>query len=67
LIGTELLGMRLEDALEKLRCAVEPRPEILYSAAPKGERAQGVMRVVRVRPGQLTVCTFLDGQLQHAL
>ncbi len=59
--------MRLEDALEKLRCAGEPRPEILYSAAPKAEREQGVKRVVRVRPGQLTVCTFLDGQLQHAL
>jgi len=58
---TDLLGLRLEDALERLEQRGADTPEVLVSSGPRGERADGTLRVVRVRPGQLTVCAFMDG------
>ena len=57
-----LLGLRLEDALARLRERGEEEPEVLVSASPRGGHEGGTLRVVRVRPGQLTVCAFMDGQ-----
>jgi len=59
----ELLGMRLEDALVLLRAQGE-EPEIVQSRGVRVERSGGTLRVVRVRPGQVTVCAFLDGAPQ---
>lgn len=56
----ELLGMRLEDALEILRAQGE-QMQVAQSRGPRVERDGGTLRVVRVRPGQMTVCAFLDG------
>ncbi len=65
MIHTEVLGMRLEDALDVLRHAGETEIEILDSSAPKAQREQGIRRVVRVRDHQLTVCTFLDVPMRN--
>ena len=56
----DLLGMRLEDAQNLLRAQGE-EAKIVLSRAPRTERDAGTLRVVRVRPGELTVCAFLDG------
>ena len=56
----ELLGMRLEDALARLR-AEGSEVRVVPSRGPRVERDGGTLRVVRVRPGELTVCAFLDG------
>ena len=58
----DLLGLRLEDALAKLRERGEEEPAVVVSASPRGGHEGGTLRVVRVRPGQLTVCAFMDGQ-----
>ena len=65
MIHTELLGMRLEDALDVLQRTGETKAEILDSSAPRAQREHGIRRVVRVREGQLTVCTFLDTPMQN--
>ena len=56
---SELLGMRMEDALKQLREQGETA-EVVVSSNPRG-RDEGTLRVVRVRPGQITVCAFKDG------
>ena len=57
---SELLGMRMEDALDRLR-QNGMDAEVVVSSSPRGERPDGSLRVVRVRPGQITVCAFMDG------
>ena len=57
---SELLGMRMEDALDRLR-RHGMDAEVVVSSSPRGERPDGSLRVVRVRPGQITVCAFMDG------
>lgn len=52
--------MRLEDALDILRAQGE-QMQVVQSRGPRAERDGGTLRVVRVRPGQMTVCAFLDG------
>ena len=56
----DLLGMRLEDALALLRERGETA-EVVISASPRGQREDGTLRVVRIRPGQITACAFMDG------
>lgn len=56
---SELLGMRMEDALKQLREQGETA-EVVVSSNPR-RRDEGTLRVVRVRPGQITVCAFKDG------
>lgn len=55
----ELLGLRLEDALAALR-AKGVEPTVLRTAAPRGERPGGTLRVVRVQGDTLTVASFQD-------
>ncbi|MBE5768876.1 MAG: hypothetical protein E7333_04690 [Clostridiales bacterium] len=55
-----LLGLPLSVALEKLREAgVEP--EVVHTAAPRGNRENATLRVIRVRGNELTVGAFEDG------
>ena len=56
----DLLGMRLDDALALLEARGETA-EVLISSSPRGQREDGTLRVVRVRPGQITACAFMDG------
>lgn len=56
----ELLGLPLDRALEKLKQeGLEVR--VVESVAPRTACKDGTKRVVRVRPGEITVCTFQDG------
>ncbi len=57
----DVLGMRLEDALAYYRALGVDAPAVVRSDSPRGERSEGTLRVVRVRPCQLTVCAFMDG------
>ena len=53
----DLLGMRLEDAAEMMRRR-GLEPEIVFTCAPRGQREEGEMRVIRVRGSELTVSRF---------
>ena len=56
----QLLGMRLEDALSLCRAQGLAEPEVIATHAPRGQRSEGTLRVIRVREGQWTVSAFMD-------
>jgi len=55
-----VLGMPLEDALALCRAQGLPEPEVITTCAPRGQRSEGTLRVIRVREGQWTVSAFMD-------
>ncbi len=52
--------MPLEDALRLCRAHGMAEPEVIATHAPRGQRSEGTLRVIRVRPGQWTVSAFMD-------
>ena len=56
-----LTGLPLALALERLRTAGLPEPEVRETADPRGRPAEGRLRVVQASPGRLTVSRFRDG------
>ena len=59
MILEDLLGKTLDEALADMRAAGYD-PQVVQSAAPRAQRSEGTLRVVRVQPDCLTVCAFLD-------
>ena len=59
MILDDLLGKTLEEALADMR-AEGIEPDVVQSVAPRAQRSGGTLRVVRVQPGKLTVCAFMD-------
>lgn len=57
---TGLLGLPLDRALERYRALGSVAPRVLYTAAPRRAQQEGTLRVVRVRPDELTVAYFPD-------
>jgi len=55
-----VLGMRLEDALRLCRAQGMAEPAIIATHAPRGQRSEGSLRVIRVREGEWTVSSFMD-------
>ena len=55
-----VLGMRLDAALALCRAQGMAEPEIIATQAPRGQRSEGTLRVIRVREGQWTVSSFMD-------
>ena len=55
-----VLGMRLDDALALWRSHHLPEPSIVAAHAPRSQRSEGSLRVIRVREGQWTVSSFMD-------
>ncbi len=60
MIPDNVLGMRLEDALSLCRAKGMAEPRIIATHAPRGQRSEGTLRVVRVREGEWTVSAFMD-------
>lgn len=58
--SVNVLGMRLEDALSLWRQQGMEEPTIITTAAPRGQRSGGTLRVLRVRQGEWVVSAFLD-------
>lgn len=58
--AVNVLGMRLEDALSLCREQGAAEPAIVATHAPRGQRSEGTLRVVRVREGEWTVSSFMD-------
>lgn len=57
----DLLGMRLEDALAKVKALGLPEPAIITTQAPRGQRSGGTLRILRVRENEWVVSAFMDG------
>ena len=55
-----VLGMPLEAALTLCRAQGLPEPEVITTQAPRNQRSEGTLRVIRVREGQWTVSAFMD-------
>ena len=55
-----VLGMRLDDALALCREHNMAEPVIVATHAPRSQRSEGSLRVIRVREGEWTVSSFLD-------
>ncbi|MBP3637883.1 MAG: hypothetical protein J6K13_10055 [Clostridia bacterium] len=55
-----VLGMRLDDALALCRQQGTAEPAIVCTHAPRKERREGTLRVIRVREGEWTVSAFMD-------
>ena len=55
-----VLGMRLDDALALCRARGMAEPVIIATHAPRGQRSEGTLRVIRVREGEWTVSSFMD-------
>ena len=55
-----VLGMPLDAALALCRAQGLPEPAIVATQAPRGQRSEGTLRVIRVREGQWTVSAFMD-------
>ena len=57
--GENLLGLPLDEALERLRAA-GLEPNIVESRAPRRPAGNGALRVVRIKNGgrEITVCGF---------
>ena len=58
----DVLGMRLTDALACLQ-ADGQTVNVVWTRAPGKPREGGEARVVRVRPGEVTVSAFLEDNL----
>lgn len=56
----DVLGLTLEAALARLAAAGEADYRLVYTRAPRGGEPTGAARVVRVRPGELTLARFED-------
>lgn len=56
-----LLGLPLEDALAKAQAMGLPKPAIIITQPPRGQREGGTLRVLRVRENEWVVSAFLDG------
>ena len=56
---TQVLGLELEEALERLR-AMGVEPEVVTACAPGTNREGGTLRVIRVRGNEITVSAFQD-------
>lgn len=59
-MNEELLGLRLEEAAEILK-ERGTEPVVIRTDAPRGEKREGNLRVIRVRGNELTVSAFLYG------
>lgn len=55
-----VLGMRLDDALALCRAQGMAEPAIVATHAPRNQRSDGSLRVIRVREGEWTVSAFMD-------
>ena len=63
---TELMGLKLEDALKLLTDAGNTDVRVVEYMAPRAEKdPRGTLRVVRFQPdkNELTVCAFRDDAL----
>ena len=63
---TEILGLKLEDALKLLAETGNTDVRVVEYMAPRAEKdPRGTLRVVRFRPdkNELTVCAFRDDAL----
>lgn len=60
--ASDVLGMRLTDALACLQ-ADGQTVKVVRTCAPGKPRTGGEDRVIRVRPGELTVSAFLEDNL----
>ncbi len=58
--AVNVLGMRLEDALALCRKQGMAEPEVIATHAPRSQRSEGTLRVIRVCEGQWTVSSFMD-------
>lgn len=58
--AVNVLGMRLDAALSLCRAQGMAEPEIIVTQAPRLQRSEGTLRVIRVREGQWTVSSFMD-------
>ena len=65
MISGKVLGMTLEAALEILH-GEGIEPTVVETRAPRTERTDGTLRVIRVRGNELTVSAFMDGQPRRA-
>ena len=59
MILEDLLGKTLDEALADMRAAGLD-PQVAVSAAPRTQRSEATLRVVRVQPDLITACAFLD-------
>ena len=55
-----VLGMRLNDALALYRAHSLAEPSIVVTHAPRDQRSEGSLRVIRVRGSEWTVSAFTD-------